>query len=84
MARAASKKLAAQNAVMVRMLTYGFLLSNMIYLLVVFGPFRNKTRPLGWPLALYLVTEGIAAALGITLVGMARHGDDLGQPGLTA
>lgn len=84
MAKAASKKLAAQNAMMMRILTYGFLISNVIHLLIVFGPFRNKRLGIGWPLTKYIVTEGIAAILGISLAGMAKQGDDLGQHGLTA
>lgn len=84
MAGAASKKQAAQNAVMVRILTYGFLISNTIHLFFVFGPFRSKTQSVSWNFVKYAVTEIVAGVLAVTLRGMARQGDDLGQHGLTA
>lgn len=83
MARAASKKQAAQNAQMVKMLTYGFLLTNSIHLLLVFGLFRKSSGSFG-ALVKYIITEGIAGALALVLRGMAKQGDDLGQAGLTA
>lgn len=84
MAKAASKKQAAQNAMMVRILTYGFLVSNLVHLLIVFGPLRDGKTGLTWPLVKFISTEAVAAVLGVTLRGMARQGDDLGQPGLTS
>ncbi|PWN36607.1 uncharacterized protein FA14DRAFT_4611 [Meira miltonrushii] len=84
MARAASKKQAAQNAMMVRILTYGFLITNTLHLFFIFGPFRNKAKSLFWPIIKYAITELIAGALGLTLRSMASQGDDLGQHGLTA
>ena len=84
MAKAASKKQAAQNAMMVRILTYGFLITNTLHLFFIFGPFRNKTKSLFWPILKYAITEIIAGALGLTLRSMASQGDDLGQHGLTA
>lgn len=69
---------------MVRVLTYGFLITNTLHLFFVFGPFRNRSQGLLWPFTKYLVTEAVAGALGLTLRGMARQGDDLGQHGLTS
>ncbi|UZJ57360.1 hypothetical protein CBS101457_006680 [Exobasidium rhododendri] len=83
MARAASKKQAAQNAQMVKILTYGFLLTNSIHLLFVFGLFRKSSGSFG-ALIKYIITEAIAACLAIVLRGMAKQGDDLGQAGLTS
>jgi pheromone shutdown protein TraB len=83
MARAASKKQAAQNARIIQILTYGFLITNLIHLLLVFGVFRKSSATFG-ALFKYVVTEGIAGALGLTLRGMAKQGDDLGQAGLTS
>jgi hypothetical protein len=83
MARAASKKQAAQNAQMVKILTYGFLLSNSVHLLFVFGFFRKSSGSYG-ALIKYVFTEAIAAGLALVLRGMAKQGDDLGQAGLTS
>lgn len=83
MARAASKKQAAQNARIIQILTYGFLVTNFIHLLLVFGIFRKRSATFG-ALFKYVVTEGVAASLALVLRGMARQGDDLGQAGLTS
>lgn len=83
MARAASKKQAAQNAQMVQILTYGFLITNAIHLFLVFVVFRRSSGTKG-AFFKYLVTEGVAGTLGLMLKGMAKQGDDLAQAGLTS
>lgn len=83
MARAASKKQAAQNAQMLRILTYGFLVTNSVHLLLVFGLFRKTSASTGAAVK-YALTEAVAAGLAIGLRGMAKQGDDLSQSGLTS
>ena len=83
MARAASKKQAAQNAQMLRILTYGFLVTNSVHLLLVFGLFRKTSASTG-AVVKYALTEAVAAGLAIGLRGMAKQGDDLSQSGLTS
>lgn len=83
MARAASKKQAAQNAQIVKILMYGFLITNAVHLLFVFGLFRKSSGTFG-ALIKYLFTEIIAGGLALVLRGMAKQGDDLSQAGLTS
>lgn len=88
MARASSKKIAASNASTIRVLTYGFLLTNVIHLLFVFGPLQRFSGSHGQTLASrlfkFFATELVAGGLAVVLRGMARQGDDLAQEGLTA
>lgn len=65
------------------MLQYGFLLSNTLHLLLVFGLFR-ATQATKWNIFRFAATEILALGLWYTLSGMARTGDDLAQGGLTA
>lgn len=84
MAKGAQKRIAAGNASAVTTLTYGFLFSNTVHLLLNFWFWRSPATLHWLPVTAYLVTEAIAAGLGLQLVAMARAGDDLGQSGLTA
>lgn len=88
MAKASSKKIAASNAASIRVLTYGFLLTNLIHLFFVFGPLQRYSGSYGYSLTSrvvkYAITEIIAGGLAVVLRGMARQGDDLAQEGLTA
>lgn len=83
MAKGAEKRRASSNARTVQTLVYGFLLSNTLYITAQLVRYRSVRWPVGvW--APYLVTETIAAFLAWQLMGMARSGEDLSQPGLTA
>ncbi|WFD28221.1 hypothetical protein MNAN1_003227 [Malassezia nana] len=83
MAKAAQKRRASSNARAVQTLVYGFLLTNTLYITAQLVRYRSIRWPVGvW--APYLLTETIAALLALQLMSMARSGEDLSQPGLTA
>lgn len=84
MAKGAQKRIASGNASAVNTLAYGFVISNTVHLLFNFWLWRSPATMHWRPIALYVVTEVIAAALGLQLTSMARAGDDLSQSGLTA
>ena len=83
MAKGAQKRIASTNARAVQTLALGFAISNTLYVLAQLVRYRSPR----WPAAVlvpYLLTEAVAAGLAWQLVGMARHGADLAQAGLTA
>ncbi|KAI3623538.1 hypothetical protein CBS14141_003799 [Malassezia furfur] len=84
MARGAQKRIASGNAAAVTTLTYGFLVSNTVYLLGNYWLWRSPASFTVTSVARYAVTEAIAAFLGWQLTAMARAGEDLAQSGLTA
>ncbi|KAI3614640.1 hypothetical protein CBS9595_003911 [Malassezia furfur] len=84
MARGAQKRIASGNASAVTTLTYGFLVSNTVYLLGNYGLWRTPASFTATSIARYVVTEAIAAFLGWQLTSMAHAGEDLAQSGLTA
>ena len=80
MAKGSQKRVAAGNAAALRTLAVGFVLVNTIHLVLTFGVYKIT----GWkPVALYVSTEALAAALAVVLVRTAASGQDLAQEGLT-
>ena len=84
MAKGSQMRIAAANARAVSVLAYGFAVTNTVFLLSNFWMWRSPASTHWTNETLYAVTEAIAALLGYQLTSMARAGDDLAQPGLTA
>ncbi|PWN47254.1 DUF788-domain-containing protein [Violaceomyces palustris] len=82
MAKGSSKKISSNNQSTLQVLQYGFLITNTIHLVFRFWFFKSSAT---WrSLLAYLSTEALALFLWIQLISMAKGGDDLAQPGLTA
>ncbi|KAN0060506.1 hypothetical protein ACQY0O_007841 [Thecaphora frezii] len=82
MARNASKKTSTTNDATLRLLSLGFLLTNLYHVVVRFVLLRHRLT--FWHGFKYTATEGIAVLLWWQLSTMARQGHALDQPGLTA
>lgn len=88
MAKGASKKITAQNATSMTLLLRGFLISNLIQILS-FTPILASQRyrhsgAYKWDIFKYILSEGVAAAIGLLMRDMASKGEDLNAEGLTA
>lgn len=81
MAKGAQKRIASANAQATSTLLYGLAATNAVFWIA---------HTLLWPTSawrtwtLYVLSEGVAGALALQLLSMARAGDDLRQRGLTA
>lgn len=88
MAKGASKKISSQNAASLTLLLRGFLLSNLIHILS-YTPILASARyrhsgAYKWDVAKYILSEGVALAIGLLMRDMASKGEDLNAEGLTA
>lgn len=89
MAKGASKKISSNNASSLRLLLYGFVITNALQLLLLFTPLLSSLRyrrssTWTWDLVRYVLTEAVAAGIALVMRDMASKGEDLDAQGLTA
>ncbi|PWN23806.1 hypothetical protein BCV69DRAFT_10789 [Microstroma glucosiphilum] len=87
MAKGASKRISSQNASSLTLLFRGFLITNLLQILsltLLTPGYRRRSSSYKWDIIKYVLTEAIAAGLGLVMRDMAKKGDDLSAEGLTA
>ncbi|CAO1616132.1 unnamed protein product [Jaminaea pallidilutea] len=89
MAKGASKKISSNNASSLKLLLYGFVITNALQLLLLFTPLLSSLRyrrssTWTWDLVRYVLTEAVAAGIALVMRDMASKGEDLDAQGLTA